>query len=415
MSQTITVHSTYTNGNGDSFPGSDECFVKSNHVNKEGANTPGWPGNYQLNGYQVSSRNWSQSPLNVSGTKVPGTVGVQDTFSGQWGNLFGLGYDPTGDNENFSLGEANNDVNNQLTMKLIGQFQRGKSNLAEVYATRQQCANLIGSTAAKLGTAFKRLRSGNVTGALNSLIGGSRPRRRDESGRLTQLAGDLPGQWLALKYGWQPLLGDVYNSVETVRQAYSSDGSRHRVSAQASQSLPNKDLVTAAGGDWGPEITYTASARKVSVKGFIDYRILGNLTHSLSQLGITNPLALAWELIPYSFVVDWFLPIGNFIGALDYSLGLSFEGGCKTFRHTQKWRSRITRSTGTMAGGYTAHWSGGSGQGEGFLMDREVYNSFPLPPLPSFKDPFSPTHMANGLSLLSQAFSGHADSFSELA
>lgn len=29
--------------------------------------------------------------------------------------------------------------------------------------------------------------------------------------------------------------------------------------------------------------------------------------------GLTDPASIVWERIPYSFVVDWFLPIGNFL------------------------------------------------------------------------------------------------------
>lgn len=34
---------------------------------------------------------------------------------------------------------------------------------------------------------------------------------------------------------------------------------------------------------------------------------------SMQQLGFANPVGLAWELIPYSFVVDWALNIGSYL------------------------------------------------------------------------------------------------------
>jgi hypothetical protein len=30
-------------------------------------------------------------------------------------------------------------------------------------------------------------------------------------------------------------------------------------------------------------------------------------------LGLLDPLTVVWEIIPYSFVVDWFLPIGSYL------------------------------------------------------------------------------------------------------
>jgi len=43
-------------------------------------------------------------------------------------------------------------------------------------------------------------------------------------------------------------------------------------------------------------------------------------------------LTLPWELIPYSFVVDWFVNIGDFIGAMSPSLGWTQLGSCHVLK-----------------------------------------------------------------------------------
>jgi hypothetical protein len=35
------------------------------------------------------------------------------------------------------------------------------------------------------------------------------------------------------------------------------------------------------------------------------------------QLGLLDPLSVVWENIPYSFVVDWFIPIGDYLSMLN--------------------------------------------------------------------------------------------------
>jgi hypothetical protein len=35
------------------------------------------------------------------------------------------------------------------------------------------------------------------------------------------------------------------------------------------------------------------------------------------QLGLLDPATVLWEIIPYSFVVDWFLPIGSYLDNLN--------------------------------------------------------------------------------------------------
>ena len=411
MSETVTVHNSYTNSDGDNFPNTDSCFVRSFHDDSIGGNSPGYPAVLTENDYVRAKRQWNQSPLTVNGTKVPGT-GTHpgnDFFSGDWGNLFGLGYDPTGDNENFPMGEAETEANNKLTYKLINALQSNHAQVQEVYHTRQLAANTLGRTCKRISSAVKNLRSGNVGGAISSLLGSNSAGQRGEAGRITRLLGGVPEQYLALQYGVKPLLADVYNSVQICHEAYSDTGSVHRAESSCSVTLPNKSVFVDANPGWGPRIEYLATGRKVSVKGRIDYSVSGTgMLRSLSELGITNPISLAWELLPWSYVVDWALPIGAFLQGLDYSLGLSFVKGSYTFRHTQNWRSRLVRTKGFMDGGYTATWSGGTGSGMGFYMHRNVLSGFPLPPLPTLKDPFSPTHMAEGLSLLSQAFAGNA-------
>jgi hypothetical protein len=47
-------------------------------------------------------------------------------------------------------------------------------------------------------------------------------------------------------------------------------------------------------------------------------RLIAELYEELSlqrSLGLVNPAEIAWEVVPYSFVVDWFLPIGSYISA----------------------------------------------------------------------------------------------------
>jgi hypothetical protein len=42
-----------------------------------------------------------------------------------------------------------------------------------------------------------------------------------------------------------------------------------------------------------------------------------------SQLGFVNPAAIAWELVPFSFVVDWFVNVGEFLNNFTDLWGLT--------------------------------------------------------------------------------------------
>jgi hypothetical protein len=121
----------------------------------------------------------------------------------------------------------------------------------------------------------------------------------------------------------------------------------------------------------------------------------------LKQIGFDNPISLAWEILPYSFVLDWFLPIGDFLDGLNRWKGLSFVSG---------WEVQFTRKT-TLADIYyyfedstRVQCRYGNWSSDAVLLDRSALNDFPQVQWPSWKNPVSVTHAANALALMRVAF-----------
>jgi hypothetical protein len=116
------------------------------------------------------------------------------------------------------------------------------------------------------------------------------------------------------------------------------------------------------------------------------------------ELGITNPALVAWELVPFSFVADWFLPIGNFLGFLDATLGLEFVSGYQTtFR---KRSGRFTRDMmGSKKDGHKTSYFGHN-EWEGVTCLRAILSDFPPVSLPRPKNPLSVTHAVSAIALL---------------
>lgn len=109
--------------------------------------------------------------------------------------------------------------------------------------------------------------------------------------------------WLELQYGWLPLLGDAHDGAQFLAHRLNVPLTRTCVVTEKSAGYvvpANSSLVSYPG---------SYARRSVRIKAIIRE----NKSYSLT--GLIDPFTIGWELLPWSFVVDWFIPIGNFLQA----------------------------------------------------------------------------------------------------
>lgn len=300
-------------------------------------------------------------------------------------------------------------VDRRAVNKLLDNMKDQKINLAQAFAEREQTIQTLTSTAKTVAKALSSLKSGNFAGAAKAL--GIKPPKRGQRRFNKEYANDVSNAmsdaWLSMQYGWKPLLQDVYGAAETLAQASLGPENRNAIYAVASGSS-RKDLTSrkidsrATSGTTGYDSTVYECKGSYSVRYKVRYTRSSPPTSSLAKLGILNPLALAWELTPYSFVVDWFFPIGNWLGGLDASAGLAFESGFKTT--LLKVEQETTQVTTITWNPPTRRYS------ETFdkenrkyvTMQRDTLSAFPFAPAPTFKNPLSFSHMLSAMALLKQ-------------
>lgn len=126
----------------------------------------------------------------------------------------------------------------------------------------------------------------------------------------------LGGRWMEYRYAIMPL----YYSLRDIKGLMDDNGSRYKTSRKKEKVESHETGVTLPTSGYYLErhvrgsmlVTSTSKAR---------YDIDG-LRSLYARRIATNPLATAWELVPLSFVVDWFLNIGDVITAstsIDFS------------------------------------------------------------------------------------------------
>lgn len=172
----------------------------------------------------------------------------------------------------------------------------------------------------RIANSLRRLRKGNIPGALEAL---GVPR----SGRLSYInrkTGDrirleephrasLAKTWLDMQYGWKPILNDVHAASE----AFFAETNRP-LRFPFRQFRRNKGAWSLPGG-------VTHFHKNDAYRAKILHVWLTEAYSPAAGLGLLDPLSVAWELVPFSFVADWFLPIGNYLEARSLSNSLVGE------------------------------------------------------------------------------------------
>lgn len=299
--------------------------------------------------------------------------------------------------------DANHLIDNRNTaISRLGQRSGQQiNNVAQDVVQMSQMTRMVSNSAKRIAEAVHNTRKGNFAGAARSLWGGGTPRYRKKGG---PKSGDsLANNWLEFQYGWKPLLQDVKGAAESLaRFNLASDSVVNVVRSSASSTRVQAIDLFLDGISAGKAMAFT----KTDIRFGARYVVSSPGLAFFQQTGFTNPLNLAWEVLPFSFVVDWFLPIGQYLESQSQWQGLSFIDG---------WETRFTKMKVVIGHNWERTTNGPSGilkyerrdgfySGETVRLDRLQLNAFPAQTFPSFKNPFSTAHALNSLALLRQVF-----------
>lgn len=151
----------------------------------------------------------------------------------------------------------------------------------------------------------------------------------------------LAQRYLEYVYGFAPLMQDIH---EISKMAKSEAAApllfNGRAKADRSGSAPDQHRNNISAG---VDEYWTGNAFESTTRCTLWAKLNANyaLSRTLNQLSLLNPASLVWELVPYSFVVDWILPIGPVLSAMTAPAGLDFVGGSVSRRVKSTWNYSI--------------------------------------------------------------------------
>lgn len=252
-------------------------------------------------------------------------------------------------------------------------------NAAQNIVERQQAIDLIGDRMRSVYRSYKHLRKGRFKQAFREL--GLHNQR---------VAQRLSENILAWNFGAAPLFDDIKSAVN---QFNDDTGPERFVRVRGSSREGNKSrpqiFIQDSFGTLTRQIEYWEE-RYAECVLWVKPDNLDDIRRA--SLSLNNPILLGYEVIPYSFLLDYAWNLGGWLNALGATSGWSFYSGY-TMERTEcvgvylPYKGKNGKTTSLF------------GQRNCKQFRRRRLTSFPVPGLPGFKNPFTLKHTLNILAL----------------
>lgn len=161
--------------------------------------------------------------------------------------------------------------------------------------------------------------------------------------------------YLEYRFGWTPLVHDI---VDTLKAVYAAD---------LRGELVKRDILVARGrardeqtvsasitGNYGG-LTWTGNLTSKYVyeaRGYIHYRWTApeGIMRRLNDFGLFDVPRAFWELVPFSFLADRLIPVGDWLGALTPKIGVEILDLGHTISVEVDRTQTLTSPTATLGG-----------------------------------------------------------------
>lgn len=358
------------------------------------AHQSNWGGSYFLNKTDPSGRKepigWlypkPYSMDTYSIRKAHGTIASSHPTDNIRYQRYSGCLDEWGLSPSLSLPSPSSNLKRSAEIQALTKLKDQKVNFGVALAEAQRTADFVGDVSTTLARSAQRARQGQWRKAMEMLGGNWR---------------QLPAKWLGWNYAATPLLNDVKGSIDLLtdpRRLNQWLVTTKGVVKSVSREIEEHDH-SGSGLPIGRTVVHD---RSVGYFVRLDYYPGNEFIYHMANLGLSNPMEIVWEAVPYSFVVDWMLPIGEWFSVMDAALGFRFLSGSCTQRLEVK--TSVKPKSGPLWGGWQVREQSFSASGRRLNLQRSTYISSPIPAAPRIKNPLSLGHMANGLALLATAF-----------
>jgi len=201
----------------------------------------------------------------------------------------------------------------QTYARLRGKLYKGSAALGVTLASWRQSQEMITARYRQIGWGLD-----TMSRSIQELH--RTARRRD----FERLAKRLAGAHLEVIFGWQPLVQDILAAATTV---INDQPQAQRVTARVSAQVGLQEVW----GDPGYAQTYWTGYGYLRVARSARVEITNPNLWLAERAGTLNGAAVAWDLVPWSFVVNMFVNTGQLVNSVTDFAGLMFPSSSITY------------------------------------------------------------------------------------
>lgn len=204
---------------------------------------------------------------------------------------------------------------NRCRAKYVEKVHSGVSSaVGAAIAESNEALGMIANRATQLYHMARSLKRGDIRGFVANLSSSDARRVRRQYSKFRNGASDLASVWLEAWFGWAPLVGDIYSAYRVITRDFGSN-TINAAGRSVGYGIKHTDSST---------LTVTAKELLIIYTMFGKFKITNPNLLLASELGLTNPASVLWEITPFSFLVDWFSSYGDWIDSLDDEVGWDF-------------------------------------------------------------------------------------------
>lgn len=129
---------------------------------------------------------------------------------------------------------------------------------------------------------------------------------------------DWGNLWLEYTYGWKPLVSTIYGAGSKLMAPTPQGMGFLRVTASAQEQVRRGTTTRSTG--YASLTQYDRVSQVMRARFVVTYQLPSSVLTTLAGFTSLNPVSIAWELTPYSFVVDWFVNFGGYLRDFESAL-----------------------------------------------------------------------------------------------